>query len=67
MSRQIERVREIFAAVGQSLTTAEDLAERLNCSQRTIYRDVELMKAAGSPIEGAAGVGYILRSGRAAS
>jgi predicted DNA-binding transcriptional regulator YafY len=43
------------------LKTARDLAERLQVSERTIYRDVRDLQLAGQPIEGEAGVGYTLR------
>ncbi|WP_432454001.1 MULTISPECIES: helix-turn-helix transcriptional regulator [unclassified Agarivorans] len=43
------------------LTTAQQLAERLEVSTRTIYRDVQDLCLSGIPIEGEAGVGYILR------
>jgi predicted DNA-binding transcriptional regulator YafY len=39
------------------------LAEKLEVSERTIYRDVADLVASGVPIDGEAGVGYILRSG----
>jgi predicted DNA-binding transcriptional regulator YafY len=43
------------------LKTAAALAERLEVSERTIYRDVRDLQLAGQPIEGEAGVGYTLR------
>jgi predicted DNA-binding transcriptional regulator YafY len=43
--------------------TAMQLAEALEVSERTIYRDVADLMAQGAPIEGEAGVGYILRPG----
>jgi predicted DNA-binding transcriptional regulator YafY len=43
--------------------TAARLAETLEVSERTIYRDVADLVAQGAPIEGEAGVGYILRPG----
>jgi predicted DNA-binding transcriptional regulator YafY len=43
--------------------TAARLAEVLEVSERTIYRDVADLMAQGAPIEGEAGVGYILRPG----
>jgi predicted DNA-binding transcriptional regulator YafY len=43
------------------LITAHDLAERLEVSQRTIYRDIQDLSLSGVPIEGEAGVGYHLR------
>ena len=41
--------------------TAADLARRLELSERTIYRDIAALQARRTPIDGAAGVGYILR------
>jgi predicted DNA-binding transcriptional regulator YafY len=43
------------------LKTARALGERLQVSERTIYRDVRDLQLAGQPIEGEAGVGYTLR------
>lgn len=43
------------------LLTAQKLAEKLQVSQRTIYRDVRDLQLSGMPIEGEAGVGYTLR------
>ncbi|HYD44201.1 MAG TPA: HTH domain-containing protein, partial [Phenylobacterium sp.] len=43
------------------LSRADDLAERLEVSARTVYRDIAVLQAQGFPIDGQAGVGYILR------
>ena len=43
------------------LMTAQRLAEKLEVSQRTVYRDVRDLQLSGMPIEGEAGVGYTLR------
>ena len=43
------------------LTTAQWLAEHLEVSTRTIYRDIADLCLSGVPIEGEAGVGYALR------
>lgn len=43
------------------LTTARSLAQKLEVSERTIYRDIQQLQLAGTPIEGEAGVGYTLR------
>lgn len=43
------------------VVTARRLAERLEVSERTIYRLVSDLSSAGVPIEGEAGVGYRLR------
>ena len=42
---------------------ARRLAETLEVSLRTIYRDVADLQRSGVPIEGEAGVGYLLRKG----
>jgi len=43
------------------LLTARHLAEKLQVSHRTIYRDVQDLQLSGVPITGEAGVGYTLR------
>lgn len=45
------------------LTTAAQLAARLEVSERTIYRDIADLQASGVPIDGEAGVGYLMREG----
>ena len=39
------------------------LAETLGISLRTVYRDIETLKAQGAHIDGEPGVGYVLRPG----
>lgn len=43
--------------------TAGQLAQELAVSQRTIYRDIAELMAQGTPIEGSAGLGYVIKSG----
>jgi len=43
--------------------SASSLAEELSVSLRTIYRDVQTLIELGAPIEGEAGVGYLLKAG----
>jgi len=43
--------------------TAAVLAEQLEVTPRTVYRDVATLQARRVPIEGAAGLGYVLRPG----
>ena len=43
--------------------TAARLAEQLGVSERTIYRDIQTLCSLGAPLEGAAGVGYRLKTG----
>ena len=45
------------------LVTAAELGEHLEVSQRTVYRDIADLQASGIPIDGEAGVGYVLKSG----
>ncbi|MDC3960997.1 helix-turn-helix transcriptional regulator [Polyangium jinanense] len=43
--------------------TAAELAAEQGVSVRTLYRDVQTLIGLGAPIEGEAGVGYVLRPG----
>lgn len=45
------------------ITTAAQIAERLEISERTVYRDIRDLVVAGTPIDSEAGVGYRLRPG----
>ena len=40
--------------------TAKQLAEKLNVSERTIYRDIQHLQTSGVPVEGEAGIGYLI-------
>jgi predicted DNA-binding transcriptional regulator YafY len=44
------------------LHTANELAQRLGVSTRTIWRDMEMLAATGLPVTGERGLGYMLRS-----
>jgi len=61
--RRADRLFQIVQLLRRrrSATTAAHIAERLGTSERTIYRDIADLNLAGTPIEGAAGVGYRLR------
>ena len=62
--RRTDRLFELIQLFrGGHLWRGRDLAERLEVSLRTIYRDIDTLIASGVPIEGEAGVGYILRAG----
>src|ERR1700730_11430040 len=64
MSRSTRLLRLLQAMRGRRRpVTAAMLAAELEVSERTIYRDVAYLMAQGAPIEGEAGVGYILRPG----
>jgi len=60
--RRADRLFDIIQILRRKkLVRAQDLAEKLEVSERTIYRDISDLMASGVPIEGEAGVGYILR------
>lgn len=62
--RRADRLFQIVQFLrGRRLTTAQWLAERLEVSPRTIYRDIADLIGSGVPIAGEAGVGYLLRPG----
>ena len=62
--RRADRLFQLVQLVrGRRLATGEWLAERLEVSLRTVYRDVADLQAQGVPIEGEAGVGYRMRAG----
>ncbi|HUP08526.1 MAG TPA: YafY family protein [Caldimonas sp.] len=62
--RRADRLFQLVQLVrGRRLSTARFLAERLEVSERTVYRDVAVLQAQGVPIEGEAGVGYRMRAG----
>ncbi|AOW11667.1 DNA-binding transcriptional regulator [Hydrogenophaga crassostreae] len=62
--RRADRLFSIVQLIrGRRLSTAAWLAERLEVSPRTVYRDVADLQHQGVPIEGEAGVGYRLGRG----
>jgi len=62
--RRADRLFHIIQLIrGRRLTTAAWLAQRLEVSERTIYRDVADLQHQGVPLEGEAGVGYRLGAG----
>ncbi|HET6281838.1 MAG TPA: YafY family protein [Polyangia bacterium] len=62
--RRADRLFQIVQLLKvKRLTTAADLAQELEISTRTVYRDVQDLIESGVPIEGEAGVGYRLRKG----
>ncbi|MBI2255045.1 MAG: YafY family transcriptional regulator [Proteobacteria bacterium] len=42
---------------------AIDLAQALEVTERTIYRDMAALQSMRVPVEGAAGIGYVMRAG----
>lgn len=62
--RRADRLFQIVQLLrGGRLTTAASLAERLEVSERTIYRDIADLQATGVPVDGEAGLGYVMREG----
>lgn len=62
--RPADRLFQIVLQLGRGrVVTARALADRLEVSERTVYRDIRALVDSGVPIEGEAGVGYCLRRG----
>ncbi len=62
--RRADRLFQIVQYLrGGRLVRARQHAEWLEVSERTIYRDIADLQSSGVPIDGEAGVGYILRDG----
>ena len=62
--RRADRLFQIIQLLrSRRVTTARWLAEELEISERTVYRDIRDLMLSGVPIEGEAGVGYALRRG----
>ena len=62
--RRADRLFQIIQILRRKkLVRARDLAEKLEVSERTIYRDIRDLVGSGVPIDGEAGVGYVLRKG----
>ncbi len=62
--RRADRLFQIIQFLRtRRVTTAHWLAERLEVSERTIYRDIKDLILSGVNIEGEAGIGYVVRKG----
>lgn len=61
-SNRLFETIQILRAAARPMT-AEALAARLEVSVRTVYRDVAALQAMRVPVEGEAGVGYVMRRG----
>jgi predicted DNA-binding transcriptional regulator YafY len=60
--RRTDRLFELIQILRDGrLHTARDMADRLEVSVRTLWRDMATLVASGLPVEGERGVGYILR------
>jgi len=64
MSRSI-RLFEIIQILrhARSPVTAQAIGNALEVTKRTIYRDIAALQAMRLPIDGEAGIGYVMRSG----
>ncbi|MEM8988235.1 MAG: YafY family protein [Pseudomonadota bacterium] len=63
--RRAERLFEIVQILRRAKTpiSAESIAEELEISKRSVYRDMSALIAQRVPIRGEAGVGYVLEDG----
>jgi predicted DNA-binding transcriptional regulator YafY len=62
--RRADRLFQIVQHLrGGRLVTAQKLGLWLEVSERTIYRDIADLQSTGVPIDGEAGVGYMMREG----
>lgn len=62
--RRADRLLQILLLLrGRRRTTAAQLAEWLEISPRTVYRDMADLQASGAPVNGEAGEGYWLERG----
>ncbi|WP_430447796.1 helix-turn-helix transcriptional regulator [Rhodophyticola sp.] len=62
--RRTDRLFQIVQLLRSGkLLTARHLAEALEVSERTIYRDIGHLVGSGLPIDGEAGLGYLMRAG----
>jgi predicted DNA-binding transcriptional regulator YafY len=62
--RRADRLFQVIQLLRRrNVVTAAWLANELEVSERTVYRDVRDLVMSGVPIEGEAGVGYMLRRG----
>jgi predicted DNA-binding transcriptional regulator YafY len=63
--RRADRLFDILRILrgAKGPVTAASLADALEVTVRTVYRDVATLQARRIPLEGAAGIGYVLRRG----
>ena len=64
----MDRTQRLFAVMDglrrhRRPVTAAALASEQRVSVRTIYRDIQTLIGLGAPIDGEAGLGYLLRPG----
>ncbi len=63
--RRTDRLFEIIQILRSEnrVLTAAQIADRLEVSVRTVYRDIQTLQSMRTPIEGEAGIGYLMRQG----
>src|SRR6185436_2374286 len=63
--RRADRLFQIVQLLRRrrTVTTAKQIGQKLEISERTVYRDIRDLILAGTPIDGEAGVGYRIRPG----
>ncbi|MEN2486684.1 YafY family protein [Flavobacterium sp. B11] len=62
--KRFDRIVAILIQLqSKKIVKAQELADRFECSLRTIYRDIRTLEASGVPIYSEAGVGYALMDG----
>ena len=62
--RRADRLFQLILLLGRGrIATGDHLAQRLQVSRRTVYRDIRDLSASGVPIDGESGVGFRMRRG----
>ena len=61
-SNRLFEIIQILRAANRPMT-ADTLAQQLEVSTRTIYRDISALQMMSTPIEGEPGIGYVMRKG----
>jgi predicted DNA-binding transcriptional regulator YafY len=62
--KRFDRIVAILIQLqSKKIVKAQELADRFDCSLRTIYRDIRTLETSGVPIYSEAGVGYALMEG----
>lgn len=64
----MSRTSRLFEMLGmlrarRTPVTALELAQELRVSERSVYRDIETLRLLGAPLDGQAGIGFLLRDG----
>lgn len=57
---RVHRLLALSMMLGEDPLRAADLAAMLGVARRTLYRDIDALRAAGLAVDGAPGIGYRL-------